>query len=89
MPASKLNFVVIYKHDSQVYGTATRKIALESPPPPDVPLEDKMVGFITWHPDEERLMFHLLPQEEVLEADIKWPKPKETNVEEEDDSPPE
>ena len=79
MPASKLNYLVLYVGESQVYGTSSKQVALESPPPPGVPLENKRVGFITFEPDSQVLTYHPLPIEEVLEAEIKQPKKKDEN----------
>lgn len=76
MPANKLNYVVLYIGDSQVYGASTKEVALSSPPPEGVPLENKRVGFITFQPDSNSLMFHPIDQEEVMNADLKYPKKK-------------
>lgn len=73
--------MVIYKHESQVYGSASKAIALESPLPPGTSLEDKLVGFITWHPDEQQLMFHPLDPQEVLSATVKEAKKKKNDKE--------
>ncbi|MCA1807547.1 MAG: hypothetical protein LC687_06850, partial [Actinobacteria bacterium] len=63
MPASKCNYLVLYDTESQVYGSATKKVALESPPPEGVPLENKRVFFITYAPDKGELSVHKLDQE--------------------------
>lgn len=76
MPASRMNYIVLYKNESQVFGTASKDIALESPPPAGVSLEDKRVLFITYQPDNEVLSVHQVPQEEVLNATIKEKKTK-------------
>ena len=55
MPASKLNYLVVYKNHSQVYGTATKKIAIESPPPEGLTDEDKNVFFVTFEPDTDNI----------------------------------
>lgn len=77
MPAQKANYLVLYTTDSQVYATATEKIALESPPPPGVPLEEKRVFFVTYQPDTESLVVHKLPDEKVQTAELNYPKKKE------------
>lgn len=84
MAASKLNYIIVYKHYSQIYGCASKKIALESPPPPEVSLSDKKVFFITYHPDLEEIVVHQLPQEEILSAVIKTKEKKENDSETED-----
>ncbi len=81
MPANRVNYLVLYVGDSQLYGTATEKIALETPPPDDIPLEDKRVLFISFEPDNEVLTVHPVPQEKVLNAEIKY-KVKKTETEE-------
>lgn len=81
MPANKLNYLVVYIGESQVYGAGSKEIALSSPPPPDVPLENKRVLFVTYEPDNEVLSVHPVSQEEVLNAEIKQPKKKEKDAE--------
>lgn len=76
MPANRINYIVLYRNDSQVFGTASKSIALETPPPDGVELEDKRVLFIAYQPDNEILSVHPLPQEEVLNAEIKEKKTK-------------
>ncbi len=51
MAASKLNYIVIYKNHSQVYGCSSRKIAVESTPPEGYTNEDKRILFATFEPD--------------------------------------
>lgn len=55
MPASKLNYIVVYKNHSQVYGCSSKKIAVESPPPEGYNEEDKQILFITMQPDSNDL----------------------------------
>lgn len=68
MAASRCNYIVIFKNESQVYGSASKEVALKSPPPEGTPPEDKRIFFITYQPDTESLSVHRLPQEEVLEG---------------------
>lgn len=79
MPAARLNYVVIYKDDSQVYGTATEKVALATPPPEGVSIEDKKVFFITYQPDNQALSVHELPHDQVVNAEVDEPKKKKAN----------
>lgn len=74
MPASRVDYIVVYKDESQVFGSASKEIALQTPPPPGVPLEDKRVLFITYQPDNEVLSVHPIPQDEVMNAEIKEKK---------------
>jgi hypothetical protein len=76
MPANRINYIVLYRNDSQVFGTASKSIALETPPPDGVALEDKRVLFVAYQPDNEILSVHPIPQEEVLNAEIKEKKTK-------------
>lgn len=80
MPASKVNYIVVYRGESQIYGSASKEIALKTPPPPGATLEDKRILFVTYQPDNEVISVHLLPQEEVLAADITIKKKKEEEV---------
>lgn len=81
MAASKVNYLVIYDGHSQVYGCSSKKIALESPPPEGCSLEDKKVLFITFEPDTLNLAVYKLPDDEVVNADIKEKKEKKTENE--------
>lgn len=75
MPAAKLSYLVFYTNESQVYGCASREIALSSPPPPGTSIEDKRILFVTYRPDDEILSVHPLPQEEVLSSELVYKKP--------------
>lgn len=76
MAASKVNYIVLYKGHSQVYGCASKKIALESAPPDGLSLSDKRILFITFEPDNEDLSVHLVDQSEIENAEIKTKKEK-------------
>lgn len=86
MPANRINYIVLFTTDSQVYATATKQIALDTLPPDGVASEDKRVLFIAYQPDNEILSVHPLPQEEVLQAllDAPPPKPKKTKPKDND-----
>lgn len=58
MPASKLNYIVVYDNHSQVYGSSSDKIAIESPPPEGLSEEDKHIFFITFEPDTKNICVH-------------------------------
>lgn len=81
MPANKMNYLVVYKNVSQVFGTASKDVALQSPPPAGSSLLDKMVFFITYQPDNSILAVQQVPQEEVLEAEIQEKKAKNGKAE--------
>lgn len=58
-----------------MFGTASKDVALETPPPSGVPLDEKRVFFITYQPDNEILSVHQVPHEEVVNAELKEKKP--------------
>jgi len=74
MAAGKLNYIVTYEGLSQVFGCASKKIALESPPPEGYSLENKKVLFITFEPDKNNLCVYEVPKEEILNAELKKKK---------------
>ena len=74
MAAGKLNYIVVYNGLSQVFGCASKKIALESAPPEGYSLKDKKILFVTFEPDSENLCVYEVPEEEVQTAEIKKKK---------------
>lgn len=58
MPASKLNYIVVYKNHSQVYGCSSPKIALESSPPEGLTEADKNIFFVTFEPDSDNICLY-------------------------------
>lgn len=58
MPASKLNYLVVYKNHSQVYGCSSQKIALDSPPPDGLSQDDKNIFFVTFEPDSDNICLY-------------------------------
>jgi hypothetical protein len=71
MPAQRLNYVVVHRGQSQVYGSSSKEIALQTPLPDGVLIEDRMILFITYQPDGEILSVHPIPNEEVQGAELK------------------
>jgi hypothetical protein len=85
MPASKVNYLVLYVGESQVFGTATKEIALSSPPPEGCELKNKRILYIAFEPDTQNLVAYTIPQEEIDNAELTEVKPKkkkEKDVEE-------
>jgi hypothetical protein len=82
MPAGKVNYLIVYEHDPQVYGCASKDIALSTPPPEGFTLADKRVYYVTVEPDNKMLVWRRLPQEEVEAAELKAHKKKEKNEQE-------
>lgn len=74
MAAGKLNYLVVYKGLSQVFGCASKKIALESAPPEGYSVKDKSILFVTFEPDSDNLCVYKVPDEEVQSAEIKKKK---------------
>jgi hypothetical protein len=66
MAASKLNYLVVYKNHSQVYGCSSKKIAIESPPPEGYTEEDKNILFVTFEPDTDNLCVYKVDKEEEI-----------------------
>jgi len=58
MPASKLNYIIVYDNHSQVYGSSSDKIAIESAPPEGLSEKDKHIFFITYEPDTKNICVH-------------------------------
>jgi len=67
MPASKLNYIVVYKNHSQVYGCSSKKIAAESPPPEGYSENDKRILFVSFEPDTDNLCAYLVSREDIEE----------------------
>lgn len=82
MPANKISYLVLFVNDSQVYASNSREIALSTPPPEGVPIEDKRILFVALQPDNQILSVHPLPQEEVINAELKHKKGKVDTSEE-------
>lgn len=84
MPAHKVNYLVLYTGSSQVYAAGKKEIALESPPPEGVELTEKRIFFVTYNPDKETLTMHALPQDDILNAVLKYPKKKDKMADEQE-----
>ena len=78
MPANKTNYIVLFRGNSQVYGTGSLDIALSTPPPEGFTIEDKQVLFISQQPDTDELVVRTLPRDQVLNAEIQEPKKKKS-----------
>lgn len=72
-----MNYLVVYPGSSQVYGAASKGVALSSPPPEGFTLADKRVYFIANEPDNQRLVWYRIPDDEVQSAEIAEKKKKE------------
>ncbi|NBP57219.1 hypothetical protein EBU71_11935 [bacterium] len=76
MPASKLNYIVVYKNHSQVYGCSSKKIAIESPPPDGYSEKDKRILFVTFEPDTDSLCAYVTSADDLPEEDTEVKKTK-------------
>jgi len=74
MPASKLNYIVVYKNHSQVYGCSNKKIAVESAPPEGYSESDKQILFINLEPDTNNICVY--PVDNNLEEETTEKKRK-------------
>lgn len=64
MPASKLNYIVVYENHSQVYGCSSPKVAKDSPPPEGLTEEDKNIFFVTFEPDTNDIALYKVEDKE-------------------------
>ena len=83
MAANRMNYIVWYDGESQIYGSGSKEIALETPPPEGLTLESKHISFITHRPDDNTLAVHEIPREEILGAELKHKQTKKKKVEDE------
>lgn len=74
MPHSKMNFIIAYKNNPQIFGAQSKDIALSSPPPEGSTLAEKKVWFVSYEPDTGYIVKYEIPEEDVLNAEIKYPK---------------
>lgn len=80
MPASKLNYIIVYDNHSQVYGSSSEKIAIESPPPEGLSEKDKHIFFINYEPDTKNVCVYKVDAENSI-IQNKESKKKEKNSE--------
>lgn len=80
MPATRLNYLVVHKGQSQVYGASSKDIALTTPLPDGASIEERTILFVTYQPDTELLYVHQIPREEVLGAKLREPTIREKRV---------
>lgn len=79
MAASKLNYIVLYKNHSQVYGCSSKKIAIESTPPEGYTNEDKRILFATFEPDTSSLCVYPVSSDDQIVEEIKVKKVRKKN----------
>lgn len=64
MPASKLNYILVFPNTPQVFGCSSKKIAMETPPPKNIDISEKKIYFITLEPDTNNLVLHKVEDNE-------------------------
>ena len=64
MAASKLYYLVVYDNHSQVYGSATKKVAEDSPIPEGLTEDDKNIFFITFEADSKNICLHKIQKQD-------------------------
>jgi len=77
--ASKLNYIVLYKNHSQVYGCSSKKIAVESTPPEGYTNEDKRILFTTFEPDTSSLCVYPVSSDDDTIEEVKVKKVRKKN----------
>lgn len=80
MAASKLNYIVIYKNHSQVYGCSSKKIAIESTPPEGYTNEDKRILFATFEPDSSSFCVYPVSSDDEIVEEVKVKKVRKKDV---------
>lgn len=70
MPAGKVNYVVLYEGSSQVYGCASKKVALDTLPPAGFSLDSKRILFVSMEPDTTNLVVRQLPPDETYSEEV-------------------
>jgi hypothetical protein len=71
--ASRVNYILVHKGHSQIYGAASKEVALQTPLPPGVTIEDRVALFVAYQPDNEVLSVHRISPDEVRAAELKPP----------------
>lgn len=64
MPASKLNYIVLYDNHSQVYGCSSLKVAKDSPVPEGMTEDNKKIFFIAYEPDNISISLYKIDKQE-------------------------
>lgn len=67
MAAAKANYVILYKTSAQVYAATNLATALKTPLPKGCSMEDRVIMFMSYLPDEESLCVYLLGEEQLSE----------------------
>lgn len=68
MAAAKANYIIIYKGVSQPFAATNLQTALKNPTPKGSKVEDRVILFLTYMPDEESLCVFPLSDEQIEEG---------------------
>ncbi len=68
MAAAKANYIIIYKGVSQPFAATNLQTALKNPTPKGSKVEDRIILFMTYMPDEESLCVFPLSDEQIEEG---------------------
>lgn len=71
MAAAKANYIILYKTSAQVYAATNLATALKTPLPKGCSMEDRVIMFMSYLPDEESLCVYLLGEEQLSEENEK------------------
>ncbi len=71
MAAAKANYIILYKTSAQVYAATNLATALKTPLPKGCTMEDRVIMFMSYLPDEESLCVYLLNDEQLDEENEK------------------
>jgi hypothetical protein len=71
MAAAKANYIILYKTSAQVYAATNLATALKTPLPKGCSMEDRIIMFMSYLPDEESLCVYLLGEEQLNEENEK------------------
>ena len=69
--AAKANYIILYKTSAQVYAATNLATALKTPLPKGCSMEDRVIMFMSYLPDEESLCVYLLGEEQLSEENEK------------------
>ena len=61
------NYIITYDGVSQVYSAASEATALKALPPKECTIEEKRVYFITYEPDDGKIVVYEVDKEKVIE----------------------
>ena len=83
MAAAKANYLIVYPSSSQVYTATTLATAVKTPLPKGCTMEERMILFMSYLPDDGQLAVYLLDEDQLkLKEDKPVDKKEKSDVEE-------